>query len=161
MKYYQLNPKMLRNHLGALEFYSCHESWYRAIVIGKAKHNMWSVYETHEIPLDISDCFAITRHEFHLQLQRHILINNPMTLSNLHSIYIDLGESFTCPDWEQQVKFNRLQIYKDKLSNIIKNLEIEGNATTEPLEVLRIKDDLEKANLLLQVAHKEFKNLTI
>lgn len=83
-----------------------------------------------------------------------------MTLTDLHNIYIDLDESFIAPDWELQVKYNRLQVYQNKLANIIKNLEMEGNAATDAGETLRIMDDLELANRMLVLAHKEFKNLT-
>ena len=161
IQYYQLNPKVLRNHLGAFQFFSYHGDWYREIVIGVTHKKMWSNCQYIDEKLDTSDCFPITRHDFHLQLHKHILINNQMTLQDLHKTYNDLEKSFIVPEWEQQVKYNKLEVYKDKLSTIIGNLEIEGNQTTDAARILKIKDDLELANRLLNVTHYESKNLSL
>lgn len=159
IKYYHLNPKVLRTHLGAFQYFSCHGDWYRELVIGVTQVKMWSFYQNCDEKLDISDCAEISRHQFHLQLHKHILINNQMTLQDLFQIYNDLEQSFIAPRWEVQVKYNKLQVYKDKLSTIIENLQLEGNKTTDAVAILKIKDDLELANRLLNVTHYEFKGL--
>jgi hypothetical protein len=160
-QYYQLNPKVLRTHLGALQFFACHGDWYREIVIGVAHKKMWSKYESIDEKLDLSDCFAITRHQYHLQLHRHILINNQMNLQHLEKIYQDLGQSFVAPEWEEQVKYNKLLIYKDKLSTIIEDLEVLVQKPHEEPVLSKIERDLILSKNLFDFADYEFQHLTV
>ncbi|PWK27209.1 hypothetical protein LV89_02024 [Arcicella aurantiaca] len=63
MRYYKLDPNVLRTYLAAKVWYAVNDdnTAYTASVLGENTKEPWGVNEEYDEPLDLSDCTEITK----------------------------------------------------------------------------------------------------
>lgn len=67
MRFYQLNPKILRNHLASRQWYKCDDesNEHEGVVIGVSKTTPWALIEQSTEPLNKNDCTEITHDQYY------------------------------------------------------------------------------------------------